>query len=36
MWKGREGDHNKTFKVWLMDFENPENNDFIAVNQRNS
>lgn len=31
--KGREGDHNKTFKVWLMDFENPENNDFIAVNQ---
>lgn len=31
--KGREGDHNKTFKVWLMDFENPENNDFTAVNQ---
>ncbi len=31
--KGREGDYNKTFKVWLMDFENPENNDFIAVNQ---
>ena len=31
--KGREGDHNKTFKVWLMEFENPENNDFIAVNQ---
>jgi type I restriction enzyme, R subunit len=23
----------KTFKVWLMDFQNPENNDFAAVNQ---
>lgn len=31
--KGREGDYNKTFKVWLMDFQNPENNDFTAVNQ---
>lgn len=31
--KGREGTENKTFKVWLMDFENPLNNDFVAVNQ---
>lgn len=31
--KGREGEQNKTFKVWLMDFQNPENNDFVAVNQ---
>jgi type I restriction enzyme R subunit len=31
--KGREGTDNKTFKVWLMDFENPFNNDFVAVNQ---
>jgi type I restriction enzyme R subunit len=31
--KGREGAENKTFKVWLMDFENPLNNDFVAVNQ---
>jgi type I restriction enzyme R subunit len=31
--KGREGDQNKTFKVWLMDFDNPDSNDFIAVNQ---
>lgn len=31
--KGRENDQNKTFKVWLMDFENPLNNDFAAVNQ---
>lgn len=30
---GREGTENKTFKVWLMDFENPLNNDFVAVNQ---
>lgn len=31
--KGREGTENKTFKVYLMDFENPLNNDFVAVNQ---
>jgi len=31
--KGREGTENKTFKVRLMDFENPLNNDFVAVNQ---
>lgn len=31
--KGREGEQIKTFKVWLMDFQNPENNDFIAINQ---
>lgn len=31
--KGREGTENKTFKVWLMDFDNPLNNDFVAVNQ---
>jgi type I restriction enzyme R subunit len=31
--KGREGEQIKTFKVWLMDFQNPENNDFAAVNQ---
>lgn len=31
--KGRENDQNKTFKVWLMDFDNPLNNDFVAVNQ---
>lgn len=31
--KGREEDQIKTFKVWLLDFQNPENNDFIAVNQ---
>ena len=31
--KGREGDQIKTFKVWLIDFEHPENNDFVAVNQ---
>lgn len=31
--KGREGTDIKTFKVWLMDFENPLKNDFIAVNQ---
>ena len=31
--KGREGEQIKTFKVWLMDFENPGNNDFAAVNQ---
>ncbi len=31
--KGREGNEIKTFKVWLIDFENPENNDFVAVNQ---
>jgi type I restriction enzyme R subunit len=31
--KGREGEQVKTFKVWLIDFQNPENNDFTAVNQ---
>lgn len=31
--KGRDADHIKTFKVWLMDFKNPLNNDFLAVNQ---
>ncbi len=31
--KGREGNDIKTFKVWLVDFEYPENNDFVAVNQ---
>lgn len=31
--KGRDGDQIKTFKVWLIDFQNPENNDFTAVNQ---
>ena len=31
--KGRDGEQIKTFKVWLVDFQNPENNDFIAVNQ---
>lgn len=31
--KGRDADHIKTFKVWLMDFNNPLNNDFLAVNQ---
>lgn len=31
--KGREDGQIKTFKVWLIDFENPINNDFAAVNQ---
>jgi type I restriction enzyme R subunit len=31
--KGREGEQIKTFKVWLIDFQKPENNDFVAVNQ---
>jgi len=31
--KGREGEQIKTFKVWLMDFQNPDNNDYAAVNQ---
>ncbi len=31
--KGREGEQVKTFKVWLIDFHNPQNNDFAAVNQ---
>jgi type I restriction enzyme R subunit len=31
--KGREGEQIKTFKVWLIDFQHPENNDFKAVNQ---
>ena len=31
--KGRDGEQIKTFKVWIMDFQNPENNDFAAVNQ---
>lgn len=31
--KGREGEQIKTFKVWLIDFHNQENNDFVAVNQ---
>ncbi|GAA4924569.1 type I restriction endonuclease subunit R [Mucilaginibacter defluvii] len=31
--KGRDGDQIKTFKVWLIDFQNCENNDFTAVNQ---
>lgn len=31
--KGRDGEQIKTFKVWLVDFQNPENNDFTAVNQ---
>ncbi|KRT14945.1 DEAD/DEAH box helicase [Pedobacter ginsenosidimutans] len=33
--KGREGEQIKTFKVWLIDFQKPENNDFVAVNQFN-
>jgi type I restriction enzyme R subunit len=33
--KGREGEQIKTFKVWLINFQNPENNDFVAVNQFN-
>lgn len=31
--KGREGEQIRTFKVWLIDFQNPSNNDFVAVNQ---
>lgn len=31
--KGRKGEQIKTFKVWLIDFQNPENNDLAAVNQ---
>lgn len=31
--KGRDGEQIKTFKVWLVDFQNPANNDFAAVNQ---
>lgn len=31
--KGRDGEQIKTFKVWLIDFQNPEKNDFTAVNQ---
>lgn len=31
--KGRDGEQIKTFKVWLVDFQNPETNDFKAVNQ---
>lgn len=31
--KGREGEQIKTFKVWLIDFQKPGNNDFVAVNQ---
>lgn len=31
--KGRDGEQIKTFKVWLIDFQNPGNNDFTAVNQ---
>jgi type I restriction enzyme R subunit len=31
--KGRDGEQIKTFKVWLIDFNNSENNDFAAVNQ---
>ncbi len=31
--KGRDGEQIKTFKVWLIDFQNPDNNDFTAVNQ---
>ncbi len=29
----REGDRIKGDKVWLFDFDNPDNNDFLAVNQ---
>ena len=31
--KGREGGEVKTFKVWLLDFNDARNNDFVAVNQ---
>jgi type I restriction enzyme, R subunit len=31
--KGRDGEQIKTFKVWLIDFDNIDNNDFVAVNQ---
>lgn len=31
--KGREGGEIKTVKVWLVDFEQPGRNDFVAVNQ---
>lgn len=31
--KGREGSEIKTFKVWLIDYQHPQNNDFTAVNQ---
>ena len=30
--QGTDG-YNPTEKVWLFDFEHPENNDFVAVNQ---
>lgn len=30
--QGTDG-YNPTVKVWLFDFENPDNNDFVAVNQ---
>lgn len=29
----REGTRNTTKKVWLFDFDHPENNEFLAVNQ---
>jgi type I restriction enzyme R subunit len=31
--KGKSEDQIKTFKVWLVDFENPDNNKFVAINQ---
>ena len=31
--KGKSGNEIKTFKVWLVDFANANNNDFVAVNQ---
>lgn len=31
--KGRDNEQIKTFKVWLIDFNNAENNDFTAVSQ---
>jgi type I restriction enzyme R subunit len=29
----RKDGHDRGEKVWLIDFQNPENNDFLAVNQ---
>ena len=31
--KGKSGNEIKTFKVWLVDFKNENNNEFTAINQ---
>ncbi len=31
--KGRDDEGVKTFKVWLLDYQNQDNNEFVAVNQ---